>query len=103
MRAYGKDWNYNVYSCRYCLYWKGRKTGCVYPSGCCCPIPQKPPVRNGVLMTYPKQETPMIPQSECDGCPYGRASPCLGCVYSVNKFTAKVMGSLGLSKECVSP
>ena len=23
MKAYGKEWNYNVYDCRYCLYWKG--------------------------------------------------------------------------------
>lgn len=25
VRAYGKSWDYNVYDCRYCLYWKGRK------------------------------------------------------------------------------
>ena len=41
MRAYGKSWDYNIYDCRYCLYWKGKKQGCVYPDGCCCPIDQR--------------------------------------------------------------
>ena len=48
MKAYGKSWGYNVYDCRYCLYRKGKIQGCVYPDGCCCPVPQKPARRNGV-------------------------------------------------------
>ena len=48
MKAYGKSWGYNVYDCRYCLYRKGKLKGCVYPNGCCCPVPQKPARRNGV-------------------------------------------------------
>ena len=47
MNVYGKSWDYNVYDCRYCLYWKSKKKGCVYPDGCCCPIEQKPPEGNG--------------------------------------------------------
>ena len=93
MRAYGKDWSYNVYSCRYCLYWKGKKTGCIYPSGCCCPIPQKPPVRNGQPVIYPKEQEDSPAKTECDGCPYGRDSPCLGWC------TKQVMKSLGFAKE----
>ena len=49
--------------CRYCYFWKQTegctfrgKTGCYYVSA------QKPPAA----------------VSECDGCPYGRASPCIG-------------------------
>jgi len=52
LRVYRKTWNYNVYSYWYCLYWKDRKTGYVYLSGCSCQIPQKPPVRNGVPIIY---------------------------------------------------
>ena len=45
MKAYGRSWDYNVYDCRYCLYWKGKKKGCVYPDGCCCPIDQRDAVQ----------------------------------------------------------
>ena len=45
MKAYGRSWDYNVYDCRYCLYWKGRKKGCVYPDGCCCPVDQRDAVQ----------------------------------------------------------
>lgn len=41
MKAYGKSWDYNVYDCRYCLYWRGKEKGCVYPDGYCCPTEQK--------------------------------------------------------------
>ena len=52
MKAYGKSWGYNVYDCRYCLYRKGKLKGCVYPDGCCCPVPQKPARRNGIEQVY---------------------------------------------------
>ena len=96
MKACGKNWNYNVKSCRYCLYRKDRKIKCVYPS-CCCPIPQIPPFKIGGLMTNLKQEAPVIPQSECNVCPYGGASHCL------SWDMKKVLGSVCFSKECVSP
>ena len=78
MRAYGKEWNYNVYSCEYCLFWKGRKVGCMYSDGCCCPVAQKPPVRFGVQIQYPEIEHTIASQPKCDGCPYGRDTPCIG-------------------------
>ena len=78
MRAYGKEWTYNVYSCEYCLFWKGQKSGCMYPHGCCCPVAQKPPVRFGVPIQYPGTEQRVTSQSECDRCPYGRDAPCIG-------------------------
>ena len=92
MKAYGKSWNYNVYDCRYCLYCKGKKTGCTYEDGCCCPIPQKPEKRNGVVQYYPKGEKPAS-VSECVGCPYGRDSPCIGWC------TKEAMRAVGLHKE----
>lgn len=71
MKAYGRSWNYNVYDCQYCLYWKGKKKGCVYPDGCCCPVEQKPARRNGIEQVYEtKSEETAVPVSECDGCPY---------------------------------
>jgi len=73
--VYGKDWGYNVFSCKYCLYWKGMKRGCIFRHGCCCPIPQNAPVRNGVRVRNVKIN---VTKSECDGCPYGKASPCIG-------------------------
>ena len=78
MKAYGKSWGYNVYDCRYCLYRKGKLKGCVYPDGCCCPVPQKPERRNGIEQVYEAAADSAAPVSECEGCPYGRAAPCIG-------------------------
>ena len=99
VKAYGKSWDYNVYGCQYCLYWKGKKKGCTYPDGCCCPTAQKPARRNGIEQVYDKdsnsEET--APVSECTGCPYGRDSPCIGWC------TKEVMRTVGLPKERDSP
>lgn len=70
MKAYGKSWGYNVYDCRYCLYRKGKLKGCVYPDGCCCPVPQKPARRNGIEQVYEAAADNAAPVSECEGCPY---------------------------------
>ncbi len=78
MRAYGKNWNYNVYACKYCLHWHGNKVGCTYPYGCCCNAPQHPPRRNGEDVIYTSKPPAPVEHSECDGCPYGRVSPCIG-------------------------
>ena len=93
MKAYGKPWDYNVYDCQYCLYWKGTKTGCVYEDGCCRDVPQKPVKRNGVEMHYETEQEKKEPVSDCDGCPYGRDSPCIGWC------TKEAMRSVGLLKE----
>ena len=69
MKAYGKSWGYNVYDCRYCLYRKGKLRGCVYPDGCCCPVPQKPERRNGIEQVYEANSDNAAPVSECEGCP----------------------------------
>lgn len=86
MRNFGKEWGYNVYDCRYCLYWKGLRKGCTYEKGCCCDIPQTPPNK-------PPLPRPTVTVSECEDCPYGRDSPCLGWC------TKDVMRSVGLHKE----
>ena len=93
MKAYGKSWGYNVYDCRYCLYRKGKIQGCVYPDGCCCPVPQKPARRNGIEQVYEANADSAAPVSECEGCPYGRAAPCIGWC------TKEVMRAAGLQKE----
>ena len=94
MRIYGKNWNYNVCDCRYCLYWKGLRRGCVYADGCCCDIPQTPPTPKRYVVVPQKTPTP-LPVSECTDCPYGRDSPCIGCVYCVNKLTPKLLKEMG--------
>ena len=93
MKAYGKSWGYNVYDCRYCLYRKGKLKGCVYPDGCCCPVPQKPERRNGIEQVYEANADSAAPVSECEGCPYGKAAPCIGWC------TKEVMRAAGLPKE----
>jgi len=47
--------------CRYCYYWKNSKVGCELG------------VENCYYRVQAKKTV-----SECDGCPYGRASPCIG-------------------------
>ncbi len=93
MKAYGKSWGYNVYDCRYCLYRKGKLKGCVYPDGCCCPVPQKPARRNGIEQVYEAAADSAAPVSECEGCPYGRAAPCIGWC------TKEVMTALGCADQ----
>ena len=93
MKAYGKSWGYNVYDCRYCLYRKGKLKGCVYPDGCCCPVPQQPARRNGIEQVYDAAADSAAPVSECEGCPYGRAAPCIGWC------TKEVMRAAGLPME----
>ena len=46
--------------CRFCYYWKNNKVGCEL----------------GIEKCY--YRLPKKAVSECDGCPYGRASPCIG-------------------------
>ena len=77
MRAYGKSWDYNVYDCRCCLYWKGRKKGCVYSDGCCCPVDQ----RDAAQFRDDEDKENTAPVSECRNCPYGRDSPLYRVVY----------------------
>jgi len=48
--------------CRYCYFWKNKKTGCILSKENCYYLISVPPK----------------PKSECDGCPYGRNSPCIG-------------------------
>ena len=93
VRAYGKSWDYNVYDCQYCLYWKGRKKGCVYPDGCCCPIDQ----RDAFQFRDDEDKENTAPVSECRNCPYGRDSPCIGWC------TKEVMRAVGLLKERDDP
>lgn len=93
MRAYGKTWSYNVFSCRYCRFWKGSRFGCIYPTGCCCPIAQKPEKRFGVTVQYQSSMKQTVTKSECDGCPYGCDSPCIGWC------DKKVIKAVGLPRE----
>lgn len=85
--------NSYINSCKYCAYWKGKKIGCVYENGCCCPEPQKPTKRNGIAQVYPADSPNEVLTSECEDCPYGRDSPCLGWC------TKNVMRSVGLLKS----
>lgn len=78
MKAQDKSLNYKVYDCQYCLCLQGKKTGCIYPTDCCCPMLQKKKA---------------VHVSECKGCPYGRDFPCIGWC------TKEVMRAIGLIKE----
>lgn len=62
--------------CHYCYFWK-KAAGCIYrgKSGC-----------------YYQPEAKPEP-SECDGCPYGNATPCIGWC------TKELLRSLGLPRE----
>ena len=55
-------------SCAYCYFWRGKKKGCELPE-CFYILPEKPAVS-------PKLET--MGEIRCDGCPYGKHSPCIG-------------------------
>ena len=48
--------------CRYCYYWKNKRKGCSLGKANC----------------YYRISPPPKLKSDCDGCPYGRAQPCMG-------------------------
>ncbi|MFQ7159306.1 MAG: hypothetical protein ACLRPX_06660 [Ruthenibacterium sp.] len=60
--------------CRFCYFWKNDSTGCSLGKDNCYYLIAVPPK----------------PKSECDGCPYGRAHPCIGWC------TKKVMREVGI-------
>ena len=64
--------------CRYCYFWK-QTEGCTYRGKTDC-------------YYYISAQKPPATVSECDGCPYGRASPCIGWC------TKELMRSMGLWK-----
>ena len=63
--------------CRYCYFWK-QTEGCTYRGKTDC--------------YYISAQKPPATVSECDGCPYGRASPCIGWC------TKELLRSMGLWK-----
>ena len=62
--------------CKYCFFWGGKKKGCeLGEERCYYILPEKK-----------KAE----PKSPCDGCPYGRVSPCIGyCLREIQQRGAK--------------
>ena len=62
--------------CRFCYFWKNDSTGCSLGKDNCYYLIAVPPK----------------PKSECDGCPYGRAHPCIGWC------TKQAMRAVGLLK-----
>ena len=56
------DNDYDINSCRYCLYWQGKKNGCRLGE------------ENCVLL----EEEREIESSPCEGCPYANPVPCIG-------------------------
>ena len=93
VKACGKSFCNNVYDCRYCLYWKEKRKGCVSPKHC-SPTEQQTSERNVVAQPHDDKDNEAIaPVSECMNCPYGRDSPCIGWC------TKEVMRAVGLLKE----
>ena len=50
--------------CKYCYFWEGKKKGCQLGAERC------------YYILPPEEEKKK--KSPCDGCPYGRVSPCIG-------------------------
>lgn len=50
--------------CKYCYFWEGKKNGCQLGEERC------------YYLLPPEKEKKK--KSPCDGCPYGRVSPCIG-------------------------
>lgn len=50
--------------CKYCYFWEGKKNGCKLGEERC------------YYLLPPEKEKKK--KSPCDGCPYGRVSPCIG-------------------------
>ena len=47
--------------CAYCYFWQGKKQGCLLGKESCYYLIKKAPEK----------------KSPCDGCPYGKGSPCV--------------------------
>ena len=64
--------------CRICYWWRKDGGHCVLGEGKCYYILPKPKKK---------------PKSECDGCPYGKAKPCVG--YCLRRIMNKDYGGQG--------
>lgn len=61
--------------CKYCYFWEGKKKGCqLGEERCYYILPEKEDAKK---------------KSPCDGCPYGRVSPCIG--YCLREIQQKRM------------
>lgn len=57
-------------SCKYCYFWQGKVKGCELEN-CYYLLPEKsPPTAEELAERYHR--------GNCNTCPYGRASPCIG-------------------------
>lgn len=75
MKKYAADKPEN---CKHCYFWKRNKKCCGLGEENCYYL----------ITTSLKKK----PESECDGCPYGREHPCIGWC------TKKIMREIGLCK-----
>lgn len=64
-RRYAKD---KPKSCEYCYFWQGKHKGCERPE-CFYLLPED---------TADSTEVNTSERVSCDGCPYGKYSPCIG-------------------------
>lgn len=63
-------------SCKFCYFWLGRDKGCELES-CYYILPEKPPPTAEELAQRYRC-------GDCNTCPYGRASPCIGyCIVKI--------------------
>ena len=63
--------------CRYCYFWKGKIKGCSQEE-CYYLLPEENPALVDVPGNLPAQEISRNGGGGCQGCPYGRHSPCIG-------------------------
>ena len=64
--------------CKKCYWWDEEEQGCILGEGKCY-----------FILPKPKKK----PKSECNGCPYGKAHPCVG--YCLRRIMNKSYGGQG--------
>lgn len=61
-------------SCEYCYFWRGKHKGCER-SECFYLLPEE--TEKSMVKTASEGAEPLEEES-CEGCPYGKYSPCIG-------------------------
>ena len=85
--------------CKHCYFWKGKRKGCSQEE-CYYLLPNESPASVDVSENPLPQEFSANGGGGCQGCPYGRHSPCIGyCLKKILREMGEKKQSAGKEGE----
>ena len=85
--------------CRHCYFWKGKRKGCSQKE-CYYLLPEECLASTNVSDNSSSQKFSKNSNDGCQGCPYGRHSPCIGyCMKKILREMGEKKQSAGKEGE----